>query len=134
MEEAWKSPRDQRPVEDLLKVRTSTADGHTLLTVDGAVDLATAPRLRDSLDDALRYRPDTILVDLAAATYVGSHGLAVLLDAHADAARSGTALVLVLGENGLVRRILAITGTDKVFTIDTAQDASTSESDTASHH
>jgi anti-sigma B factor antagonist len=119
--------------DDLLTIRTSASADRVLVVVDGDVDMATAPRLRDGLQEALGYRADTILVDLTAVSYIGSHGVAALLDARADAEQSGAALVLILGENHLVRRVLAIAGVDQVLALHRTVEDACAGNDTESH-
>jgi anti-sigma B factor antagonist len=82
-----------------------------VVTVTGAIDLATAPQLRNRLD-AL---PDRgTIVDLAGVTLLSAAGLTVLLALHHRLHWAGARLVL-LGAPPHVQRILAATRLDTVL-------------------
>jgi anti-sigma B factor antagonist len=74
----------------------------SVLTVSGEIDLASGPRLRAALDEILDDPGPAataiagIVVDLTAVTFLGSAGLAVLVDAHEHAAQRGIALKIVI--------------------------------------
>jgi anti-sigma B factor antagonist len=83
----------------------------TVVTVTGAIDLATAPQLRSRLDPV----PDRgAVVDLAGVTLLAAVGLNVLLDLHDRLSRAGAQLVL-LGVPPHVGRMLVATGLDTVL-------------------
>lgn len=86
-----------------------------VVAVRGDLDLATAPRVRAMLEDALAARPARLVVDLADCTFVDASSLSMLLEAHRRMARAGG--VLVLREcSPRVQRLLSITGLGRVFT------------------
>jgi anti-sigma B factor antagonist len=99
--------------DEVLSVRTSTVAGAVLVTVEGEVDVATAPELQAHLNQAA----SAVLVDLNAVSFIGSHGLAALVEAHSEAKARGSALCVVLDGNGIVRRSLEITGLAQVLAI-----------------
>ena len=76
----------------------------SVLTVSGELDLTSGPRLRAALDDVLDERgaraPKGIVVDLTAVSFLGSAGLAVLVDAHEHATLRGIALKIVIDGAG----------------------------------
>jgi anti-sigma B factor antagonist len=85
----------------------------TVVTVTGAIDLATAPQLRSRLDAV----PDRgTVVDLAGVTLLAAAGVTVLLGLQDRLARAGAQLVL-LGVPPHVRRVLDATGLDTVLTM-----------------
>jgi anti-sigma B factor antagonist len=76
----------------------------SVLTVSGEIDLASGPFLRAALDDVLD-APDAtaltcVVLDLTAVTFLGSAGLAVLVDAHEHATQRGIALTVVIDGPG----------------------------------
>ncbi|WP_328457166.1 STAS domain-containing protein [Amycolatopsis sp. NBC_00438] len=74
---------------------TVERSGWTLIvTVDGDVDLSTAPMLRHALEETLGRTPRRIVVDLSRVRFLNTAGLEVLLDAH-RAAGPDTELRLV---------------------------------------
>jgi anti-sigma B factor antagonist len=52
-----------------------------VLVASGDIDLATAPRLRDRLQELLAGGAQRVVVDLAAVTFIDSIGLGVLVSA-----------------------------------------------------
>ena len=82
-------------------------------------DGATALHLRDRLEDALRVRPERLVVDLGGCTAFDASGLRVLLEVHCEAIRGGSRLVLRrAGER--VQRVIALSGLDGVFDLEGA--------------
>jgi anti-anti-sigma factor len=63
----------------------------SVLTVSGEIDIASGPRLRAALDEIL---------DVAGVSFLGSAGLAVLVDAHEHASQLGVALKIVIDGPG----------------------------------
>jgi anti-sigma B factor antagonist len=83
----------------------------SVLTVSGEIDLASGPLLRAALDDVLDAPDSTaltgVVLDLTAVTFLGSVGLAVLVDAHEHATQRGIALKVVIdGPGSAVARAL----------------------------
>ena len=76
----------------------------SVLTVSREIDLDSGPRLRTALDEALDDPGPVplacVVVDLTAVTFLGSAGLAVLVDAHEHATQRGIALKIVIGGPG----------------------------------
>jgi anti-sigma B factor antagonist len=64
-------------------VRVLHHQSHTVLRVEGEIDLATAPLLRSYLDDVIADADGPILLDLADVTYIDSTGLSAILAAYA---------------------------------------------------
>ncbi|WP_432824593.1 STAS domain-containing protein [Dactylosporangium sp. CA-092794] len=82
----------------------------------GVVDLATEPRLRQALDRALAVPGAAeIVVDLDRLTLLDSTGIAALVSAYRSAAAQG-AVLSVANAQGMVRRVLEITGVLKTLT------------------
>jgi anti-anti-sigma factor len=84
------------------------------VTVTGALDVTTLPRVRDQLEQALATRPAGLAVDLSACTFVDASALAVLLDVHRRLSRTGGVLTL-RGCCPRVLRLLSLTGLRRVF-------------------
>jgi anti-sigma B factor antagonist len=94
---------------DLLDVRIDSRDGATVAYVRGEVDLTSAPQLNDALLSA-GASATVLIVDLTAAVYLDSAGLAVLHTASRKMAESGGQLRLVITEQSVVYRALDISG------------------------
>jgi anti-anti-sigma factor len=84
------------------------------VTVSGALDVTTLPRVRDALERAVAGRPGRLVVDLSACTFVDASALAVLLDLHRRTSRFGGVLTL-RGCCPRVLRLLSLTGLRRVF-------------------
>lgn len=57
-------------------------DGTAVLRVDGALDLALAPKLRQLAERAARLAPALLVIDLTRVTFLASAGMAELVRAH----------------------------------------------------
>ena len=67
--------------EDALTLTTRTGrDGAVTVSVAGEVDTFTAPTLRSALDAELSRRPPELVLDLRGVPFLGSAGLAVLVE------------------------------------------------------
>lgn len=88
-----------------------------VLSLAGDLDIEAVPTMQASLVDATA-RATTVALDLSAVTFLDSSGLAVLLAARQRLADAGGPLVLH-HPSPPVRRLLAVTGVDQLFTIET---------------
>jgi anti-anti-sigma factor len=84
-----------------------------LIRLLGEHDLATAPLVRKSLEDAVR--DSSVVVSLDDAEFVDSTVLGALFSAADAARRLGRPLVLHLGTAPIVRRIAELTGLTDVI-------------------
>jgi anti-anti-sigma factor len=85
------------------------SDGEVeLLAVSGEIDIASAPRLITSLNEALGECSMPVVVDLTDVDFMDSTGLALLLNAHRRLARRGQGFAVVCSD-GPVRRVFTIT-------------------------
>ena len=91
-----------------------TALDTALVTVTGALDVTTLPRVREELERAVADRPGRLVVDLSACTFVDAGALALLLDLHRRLSRTGAVLTL-RGSCPRVLRLLSLTGLRRVF-------------------
>lgn len=99
-------PSPQAPLDVVL---TGPRPGVAVLGVAGEVDLATAPGLESAIDLAFDPPAPRVVLDLSRVTFLASRGLAVLLDAHRQAAEHDVRLEVVV-EHPPVRRVLEISG------------------------
>lgn len=106
-----------------LSIEVSAEEGGAVLTVDGRVTIDSSPALRDRLLAILRQEPLPVLtIDLTAAPYVDSSGLATLVEALKLARAVKTTLRLRLHERPLY--LLKVTGLLPLF--DASPDATPS--------
>jgi anti-sigma B factor antagonist len=86
------------------------------VTVVGEVDTFTAPVLRASLDTQLEQQPTALVIDLCGVQFLGSAGLAVLVETQKSARSRDVGLRLVANTRA-VTRPLEVTGLIDLFTI-----------------
>lgn len=92
-------------------------DGSAFVAIpDGEVDVASAPRLRDELLNALNDRPPLLVVDLSQVTFLDSTGLAALVAVYRRATEIGTAFALA-APTRIAGKVLSITGLDRAWPI-----------------
>ena len=102
--------------EDALTLTTRTGrDGTVTVSVAGEVDTFTAPTLRSALDAELERRPPELVLDLREVRFLGSAGLAVLVETKKSAGACDVVLRLIATRP--VTRPLEVTGLVAMFTI-----------------
>jgi len=103
---------------DLLTVDIGTQGGAVVVAVSGELDLATVPVLRERLDslEEVSTAPSPLVVDLSALTFIGSAGLALLVDLHHKCAERDIPLALV-ATGSVVPRAIQVTALDQVFSM-----------------
>ncbi|MEV4145454.1 STAS domain-containing protein [Amycolatopsis sp. NPDC049691] len=89
-------------------VVTTTAEV-TVLAVHGDLDLAGSLRLRSRIGEELGLAPPALVLDLAGATHCSARGVAVLVDATADAREAGVPFAIA-GCVPVVRRAIEALG------------------------
>lgn len=96
----------------------TTALGTTVLRVSGEVDGASSERLRAHLDELLDTSapPLSLIVDVRAMTFIDTTGLNVLVAALRRMRDYGGELTLSAPTTA-TRKLLAITGLDRAFTV-----------------
>jgi anti-sigma B factor antagonist len=83
----------------------------------GELDLSNAETFSDAIAGACAERPKSLVLDLTGLTFMDSSGLRILLDTWNEAELSGLRLTLVVPKDGLVRRVLEISGCTGVLPI-----------------
>ena len=80
----------EAPFDDVITLSTSTGeDGVVTVTVVGEVDTFTAPVLRSTLDSQLEQQPKELVIDLSGVQFLGSAGLAVLVETQKSSRAGG---------------------------------------------
>ena len=95
-------------------------DTAVIVTLEGDLDLATAPELRTVLHEALTTRP-SIVVDMGKLRFLDSTGLGVLVRVHKKAKAAG-GVVAFCAVPGNVVKILEVTCLDRVFPVYSSAD------------
>jgi anti-sigma B factor antagonist len=86
-------------------------DGHTIVTISGEIDIASAPVLRGQLLGLLRPHASRIVIDLSGVTFCDASGLAVLVAARRRAGLLDGVLRLA-APAPLTATVLRLTGLD----------------------
>jgi anti-sigma B factor antagonist len=97
---------------------TSPATGQVVITVGGEVDMLTSPQLRSAVLD--QFEPDAgvelVVLDLDGVTFLGTSGLAVLIEVREAAHTAGVELRLACTARRVLRP-LTIAGLIPLFDI-----------------
>ncbi len=102
------------PDAQMIAIEVAAHGGATVVSVSGEVDMVTTPRLNTCLQEQLALNPDRLVIDLSGLSFLGSSGLAVLVESLDDARGGGTDLRLVCSSREVVRPLEA-TGLTELF-------------------
>lgn len=107
----------------MLTLETQPRGAATVVKAAGDLDLATADRLRETLEALIAGRYTRLVVDLTEVPFVDSTGLGALVSGLRASARAGGSLKLAApGE--AVMRVLTLTRMDRLFDVcDSVDDA-----------
>lgn len=94
----------------------SDQQGTCTLQVVGEIDLATAPLLRSRAMEQLERGPRVLVLDLEEVSFLGSSGLAVLIQIRTEAMRRDVGLRLVSSSRAVLRALTA-TGLIELFDV-----------------
>jgi len=89
-----------------------------VVQVEGEVDMATAPQLRDTLLAAIANDgAHAVVADLSAVSFIDSSGLHVIMSAH-NAARDAGSEFIVRAPSPNVVRVIELVGLDEWLTVE----------------
>jgi anti-sigma B factor antagonist len=99
-----------------LAVKRTSREGADVLSVEGEIDIATAPRLLAALNEIVAEAVRSVVVDLTSVGFMDSTGLALLINTHRrlTRARKGFAVVCPAGPLLRVFEITAMVDTLRV--------------------
>ena len=95
--------------------QVESRNGVTRLAIRGELDMASAPTLKQHLEDCGRDGAEVIMLDIRDLSFIDSSGLGVLIQARDHSKRNGHRFLMV-GATRPARRLFEITGTE--FLID----------------
>jgi len=98
------------------EVTRAIVQGVQVVAVQGELDLSTAPRVGELLEDAARDATRPLVVDLTRCKFVDSTGLAMLLHG-AKPAQNGESNAALVSPGGEVRRLLELTAIDRTIPV-----------------
>lgn len=99
-----------------LDIKTDVQDNVCAMSLDGEIDVYTAPRLKEELVSVVESGCANVIVDMEKVGFIDSSGLGVLVSALRRAReRDGVVRIVCTRDN--ILKIFRITGLDKVFPI-----------------
>lgn len=99
-----------------LSLSTRAGRGCLIVQVDGVLDLATTPDVRNSLQHALDTGAHTVVLDLAGVRFLDSTGLALIVWLHKQLLQRGGRVCIATTAPGLLR-VFALTSVDRLIRI-----------------
>ena len=106
------------PGQSLLLVEAHRVSDVVVVSVDGEVDMVTAPQLRPAVERCLAQADSAMLImDLTHLRFLGSSGLKVLVELNDLASECGMPFRVVVAENRHAIRPLEITNLDKILSV-----------------
>jgi len=75
---------DEPAQNNLLQVRTEAVSDAIVVEVTGEIDMLTAPRLNEAVQQAIARSPRRLVLDLTGVTFLSSAGLALIVRAHKE--------------------------------------------------
>lgn len=100
-----------------LRLGTAQFEGAYIVSVNGELDLHSAPRLEGELATLAERNAAAIIVDLVDVPFIDSSALGVLVIAAKQAKVDGRLLILVTNDPRTLR-VLEVTGLDRTFTLE----------------
>jgi anti-sigma B factor antagonist len=88
-----------------------------VVEVEGEIDMASAPRLREALFAAIEGDACSVVADFSAVNFIDSSGLHVVIDAHNKAIEAGSKLILRSPAPN-VARVIELVGLDEFLTVE----------------
>jgi len=102
--------------EDQLAIHLDRYGSRHTLFVTGELDVATAPALESAIDGALDGQDGELFLDFSDLTFIDSTGIRAVMQVHNKVASFGSRMV-ILSPTAPVRRVLEITGFDRVMDV-----------------
>lgn len=102
---------------------TALGDGVAVLTIDGRLNVVTAPAMKREVQSVLQHGDVKLAVDLSAVEFIDSSGLGALIGG-LKAARTAGGDLRIAGATEQVISVLRLTNLDKVLRVyESAQSA-----------
>jgi anti-sigma B factor antagonist len=99
-----------------VEIRESRRDWLVVLSVDGEIDMVTAPHLGRAICEALERSATALVIDLTEVTFLASVGMSVLVAAQ-GAADAMAVRFAVVADGGATRRPMRLLGLDAVLAL-----------------
>jgi len=103
-------------VASRIGVRPERIGSTLLVSVSGELDIASAPRVREAVEDGLDDAVRAVVLELAGVGFLDSSGLRALIDVAAGCESAGRAFALA-SPSSRVERLLGMVGLAERFTV-----------------
>jgi anti-sigma B factor antagonist len=113
-------PTDPVPGSTPVSVVVERVGEAVVVSVSGEVDALTAPSVAETVLGVLGERPARVVIDLLAVSFLGSAGLALLVEAQQVAGQHTVLRVVAAGPVTL--HPLQVTGLDRQFSVHATRD------------
>jgi anti-sigma B factor antagonist len=107
---------DDLTAEDPLGVDVQRSNGASVIRLAGEIDMLTTPALRAKVNEELQGKPTVLVLDMLSVEFLGSSGLALLVEALDESRNRDVALRLVANSRP-VSRPLQATGLTDLFSL-----------------
>src|SRR5437588_10376311 len=102
--------------EDLLQISLYRYGSRRTVFVTGELDVATAPALESAVVGVLDGQDGELCLDFSGLTFIDSTGIRAVMQVHNKVASFGSRMI-ILSPTAPVRRVLEITGFDRVMDV-----------------
>ena len=110
-------------VQDHLRIAVSQEDDRVVLSLDGELDMASAPLLQRAVEDVELARKPLLVLDLGRLEFIDSTGLRIILSTRKRCQERDQELAVTRGSQQ-VERLLSVTGmAEHLRTVPAADDA-----------
>ena len=107
---------DDLTAEDPMGVDVQRSNGTSVIRLSGEIDMLTTPALRAKVNEELQGGPSVLVLDMLSVDFLGSSGLALLVEALDESRNRDVALRLVANSRP-VSRPLQATGLTDLFSL-----------------
>ncbi len=110
-------------MSELMSMDAVEREGAVLWTVQGEIDLSSAPDFERKVLQSATGLVSAVVVDLAKVRYLDSAGLASLVRLHLQMTRHGSPMRVVVGERTVARSTIELAALDQVLALYETLDA-----------
>lgn len=93
--------------DQMMELAVAQLDGGVVVRVVGEIDMVTSPRLQTVISEQVAARPAAVVLDLDGTTFLGSSGLAVLVEADEEAREVGVRFAVSASTRDVLRPLEA---------------------------
>ena len=107
---------DDLVADDPMGIEVERAAGSSVIRLSGEIDMLTTPALRAKVNEELQGGPSVLVLDMLSVEFLGSSGLALLVEA-LDESRSRDVSLRLVANSRPVSRPLQATGLTDLFAL-----------------